>query len=208
MNVEDAKRIWPEEWLFDIEIIDDAIRELNISKDSLILDVGTGQGIMAISLALYGYDVLSGEPEEGSKEHAKYERQLEEFGWSQKHEGHGYLNWREAAQKAGVQDKIRYQHFNAEQLYFPKESFDAVFLYDALQHIQNREKALQECIRVTKPMGIICVIEANAYSQQHYLEIERHEIDLVDPRELLNDNGITVKVIKGQCSDVYVLRKA
>ncbi len=37
---------------------------LSLSK---ILGVGTGQGIMAVSLALNGYDVLTGEPEEGSE---------------------------------------------------------------------------------------------------------------------------------------------
>ena len=66
MNLEKAIRIWGEEWCYAIAIIDEAIRQLNLSKDSKILDVGTGQGIMAVSLAHDGFNVLTREPEEGS----------------------------------------------------------------------------------------------------------------------------------------------
>ena len=66
MNLDDAKRIWGEEWTYDIEIINETIRQVDLNKDSKILDVGTGSGIMSVCLALNGYDVLTGEPEEGS----------------------------------------------------------------------------------------------------------------------------------------------
>ncbi len=52
MDLEDAKRIWGEEWAYDTAIIDESIRQLGLSMDSRILDIGTGQGIMAISVAL------------------------------------------------------------------------------------------------------------------------------------------------------------
>jgi len=37
MNLDDAKRIWGKEWLYDVTIMDEAIRQLDLSKDSRIL---------------------------------------------------------------------------------------------------------------------------------------------------------------------------
>ena len=97
------------------------------------------------------------------------------------HEGHegygGEHDWRRRAEALGVGHRIRYQPLNAEHLPFPSESFDGVFLYDALQHIQNRRKALAECIRVTRPNGIICVIETNESGIEYYREEEGFEIE-------------------------------
>jgi hypothetical protein len=37
MNLDDAKRIWGKEWLYDITIIDEVILHLGLSKNSRIL---------------------------------------------------------------------------------------------------------------------------------------------------------------------------
>lgn len=66
MSLDKLKEVIIHEFTSDIDFIDDSIKKLKpfLDMDSKILDVGTGFGIMAIILALNGYDVLTGEPEE------------------------------------------------------------------------------------------------------------------------------------------------
>ena len=198
MNPTDAQRVWGKEFLPDVELIERVLVHLDLGPESRILDVGTGWGIMAILLALHGHEVITGEPEKD-----------ETRGHVEKYAGHDhdwpeYGNWRQSAEILGVVHKIRYQHLNAETLPFPSSSFDGVFLYDTLQHIQHiqdRDTALQECLRVTKPEGILCIIETNERGIAHYGE-------RVDPRALLGSASIPVEVIRGEFSDAFLLRAA
>ena len=151
MNLEIANRVWGEEWTLDIGLIEYAIHQLDLAENSQVIDIGTGAGVMAVSLALNGFDVLTGEPEGEYEEHQEHEDHL----------GYGYPDWRKAAKTFRVEYKIRYQYLNAEHLTFPNESFDGVFLYDTLHHITNKEVALSECLRVLKPNNVVCVVEMN-----------------------------------------------
>ena len=93
MDRKDAEKVWGKEWSHDIELIGGAIDKLALEKHARILDVGTGFGIMAISLAVDGFDVLTGEPKE---EHGKHEW------WHEQHSTGMYSDWREAAKSLGL----------------------------------------------------------------------------------------------------------
>ena len=199
MDRKDAERVWGEEWSHDVELIGQAIDHLALEKRARILDIGTGFGIMAISLAADGFDVLTGEPE---GEHRKHEW------WHEQGASGGNLDWRQAAKALGVEHKITFQHLDAQQLSFEEESFDAVFLYDALQHIEGREKALTECLRVIRPRGVVCAIETNEHGVEYFKRTEEVEIERVDPRELAAGVGLATEVLDGEFSNAYIFRKA
>ena len=188
-----------EEFFRDIDFIDESIKKLNLDKDSRILDIGTGWGIMAIILALNGFDVLTGEPKEDPERNS----------CSQHEEHHKSLgsNWREYSKSVGVDNKIKYQFFDAQDLTFPDASFDGIFLYDTLQHIQNRELALRECIRVIKLSGIIVVIEWNEKQIKEDYKKYGFKIDFINPIELIQSDDVSIETLKGDLVNIYLLRK-
>lgn len=198
LDRKDAEGVWGQEWSHDIELIGGAIDRLALEKRARILDVGTGFGIMAISLAVAGFDVLTGEPE---MEHGKHEW------WHEQHSTGGYSDWREAAEFLGVGGKITFQHLDARRLSFEDESFDAVFLYDALQHIEPREGALAECIRVVRRCGVVCAIETNDHGIEYFRRTEGFEIEKVVPSELAAAMELATEVLHGEFSDAYFFKK-
>jgi len=160
------------------------------------LDVGTGWGIMAILLALNGYNVLTGEPKKDIEE-CHHGRHHHDF----------YSDWRESAKAVGVMDKVKYQHLDAEDLPFPDQSFDAVFMLDTLQHIKHRKQALKECLRVVKP-SIVSISEMNEKGVEYCQKEYGFTPDLVKPMNYLKDgNEVSVEVISGERVNAYILRK-
>ena len=118
------------------------IQKLGLSPAADILDVGTGDGYSAIILAASGYKVLTGEPATDDSRYAG-------------------KNWQERAEKVGVLDRIRSMPFAAEDMPFPDGSFDAVFFFGVLHHIEEslRRETFREAMRVTKDKGTVVFFE-------------------------------------------------
>ena len=100
----DLQNIWSNEWTNDVDFISIVISHLKLKKDSKILDIGTGQGIMAVSLAVNGYEVTTGEPEAGHEAHQLYEQEKNDYDHSHEHAEFTLIGWEVAAELTGVLD--------------------------------------------------------------------------------------------------------
>jgi len=204
LSIDKLKKIIPKDFTLDINFLDKSTKKLDLKKDSKILDVGTGFGIMAIILALNGFEILTGQPEnEAHQDHSHDE-----------HHGHHCVDeknydysWERNVKALGVENKIKFQHFDAQKLPFPDKSFDGIFLYDALQHIDDRKRALEECLRVLTPKGLIGVTEMSKKGIKYTQEKEGWAPDYVDPRELLEHTDLSIEILTGRFSNMYVIKK-
>jgi ubiquinone/menaquinone biosynthesis C-methylase UbiE len=202
MNLETYKKVIGEDFSKDVEFIDSFIKTLNLGNKSKILDVGTGWGAMAILLALNGFHVLTGQPEVDPEwdDHKHHEGE-------DHHPNFPDFDWRKNARSVGVEDRIEFQNFDALNLDFPDGSFDGVFMYDALQHMKDKEKALNECIRVSASEGKLIVIEWNKKTVDYENEQFGYDIEYVDPRNILNRDDIEIKANEGEFMNIYMIKK-
>ena len=189
MNISEVKELLGFEFGFIFDNINPILQELEIDKNAKILDVGTGEGRMAITLALSDYKVLTGELESDESEYAK-------------------RNWFESAKKAEVDHLITYTPFNAEKMPFEDNSFDAIFISGALHHIGDRQATFNESVRVVKKNGIICIFEPN---NQAIVTIRSKKFpdhpDAVDPKDYNIVLKLPVEIKKTSFYDAYIFQK-
>lgn len=57
-----------------------------------------------------------------------------------------------------VSDKVKFQTGNVESLEFPNEYFDLIMGGGAIAWVNNRSEAIEQCLRVLKPWGILSVV--------------------------------------------------
>ena len=184
MNLEQAKEIMGDEFYRDANFLNSIIDQLNLPKDSKILDVGTGRGHMAIILALQGYNVITGEPK-----------------------GTFWADWESSAKKVNVDHMITFIPLNAEKLPFESSNFNAVFLYATFHHIGNKTGALVELMRVLKNNGVLVIIEFTDDGVELLRKRWKGHPDAVDPRDYSKDLNLKLKVIESEHLNAYLFKK-
>lgn len=60
---------------------------------------------------------------------------------------------RDLSEKYGVSQKFKFICCDASKTPFPDESFDTIIMNDAMEHVGNPEKVLDECYRILKKGG-------------------------------------------------------
>ena len=159
---------------FDAAAVDGAraLQELRLPADAAILDVGTGKGYFAIYLASQGYRVLTGEPDTDKSQYAG-------------------RDWASNAQQAGVLPNIRFQAFDAGNLPFESEAFDAVFFFGVLHHIDEnvRSQVFREALRVSKNHGAVVFFEPHQEMlQKIWIDDPGHPL-AANPSDYLSGQG-------------------
>ena len=167
-----------------------ALAELQLPTGAAILDVGTGKGYFAIYLASQGYRVLTGEP---STDHSHYAGQ----------------DWASNAEKAGVRDRIRFEHFNAAEMPFPPESFDAIFFYGVLHHVPEslRGDVLREAFRVAKQDGVVVLFEPRAELLQRLWRDDPGHPRAAEPAKHLPGPHIQERRMEGALMNIFICRR-
>lgn len=168
-----------------------ALQELQLPADAAVLDVGTGNGKFAIFLATQGFDVLTGEPETDTSHYAG-------------------KNWSENADVAGVRDRIRFEAFDASGMPFESDSFDAVFFFGVLHHVDEnlRGNVLREALRVAKDDGAVVFFEPRMDWLEKMQENDPGHPHAANPADYFADPGVREQRIEGSRMDIYIYRRA
>ena len=187
MDVKQIAELFDAEFGFMLQFFDEVVKKLNLKKDANILDIGTGEGRMAIALALNGYKVLTGEPESDDTEYAK-------------------RDWLENAKKVEVDHLITFKYYNAEEMPFEDKIFDAIFIQGALHHIGDKASAFKESYRVMKKDGLLCILEPTPMGIKRIKKRMPNHPDAVDPIKMAKIYPLTVEIFEGTVFNAFIFR--
>lgn len=124
------------EWQYEkgIETIKFYLKHTDIDemfKNKTVLDIGCGAGGKTIYYASKGVEKIVGVEILG-----KYKEEAEEL-----------------ARKYGMEEKFEFVSADASNTPFEDESFDTIIMNDAMEHVDEPEKVLDECYRILKKNG-------------------------------------------------------
>lgn len=178
-------KIWGEKMEKDVQ---DAMEMLGIGS-GLALDIGTGRGRMALGLAEYGYYVISLDENQEALKKA-----------------------RDFIRENGLEERVLFVVGDGHSLPFLDETFDVVATYNALHHMRDYKKVLDEMVRVCRKGGRIVISELNEYGKKlveesHKRRGSHHEakVSILDVASYLEKEHRIIGEIKpSERTDIYI----
>lgn len=147
------------------ELMEDKLVErLNLPTNSIVLDAGSGEGNVAINLAIkyglriYGVDLLDFAVNKAISK----------------------------SRKLNLQNKVKFKLGDYTKLDFPADTFDGVYTMETLVHVPDYRKALKEFYRVLKPNGKLVLFE---YSMSSREKLTPKELEIVDIMDMINEES-------------------
>jgi len=188
MDIKEIKKKLGPQFGFLFDFINSTVLDLNLDKDAKILDVGTGEGRMAIILALNNFKVITGEPKGDDSEYAK-------------------KDWLVKAKKVNVDHLITFKYFEAEKLPFEANYFDAIFTMGSLHHINNKASAFDEFIRTLKPDGVLGIFEPSPKGVKMMKQRSPSHPDAVDPRIYAQKYPLSMEIKESPMFNAFIFIK-
>lgn len=157
-----------------------------------ILEIGTGKGYMAMTLAEMGLKFttvdISAEEQEFARQNIRH-LNLEKF--------------------------VDFRIENAEILSFQNDSFDIVLSVNTLHHLKNPFKVVGEMLRVLKPGGRIVLSDFTVkgfgiVEMIHKMEGRKHDAHsakLVDIKDYLKDQNLAFEEFSSKYQEVLIVHK-
>ena len=136
------------------------IKKANIRSHDKILDLATGSGDLAISIAkkYQSNKIIAVDPNQSMLEIA-----------------------RKRAINNGVIDQVEFTLASGEKLPFQENSFDKIFLSFGFRNFTEHEKALNEIYRVLNFGGMFLLLEFSQVSEQYIGELYKFYLKQVIP---------------------------
>lgn len=189
MDTTKARDVLGKQFDFIFEDASRLIQHLGLSKSAKILDVGTGMGYFAITLALNGYSVLTGEPASDDSIYAQ-------------------KDWRKSAREIGVDHLIQFRSFEAQDMPFDDATFDAIFFFGVLHHVDEiaRTKVLREAFRTVKPGASISFVEPNQECMKIVMARNPSHPDPADPIAYAHGLAISQQTVRGRYFNSTIFR--
>lgn len=167
------------------EKIQEIIAKADLPKGGIILDIGTGMGWMAASLAKSGYNVITIEDSPEFQIEAK-----------------------KLARKLGVEENIEFKAGSLASLSFDNESFDGVVSYLTMHHIADIESAIEKMVELCKKGGKILIVELTMAGMEIVSKYHTdHIYELVNPTLILKQKNVDFQAFAGELTNVYMCQK-
>jgi SAM-dependent methyltransferase len=125
---------------------------LGPTQDGLVLDVGTGKGLLAVALAARGVPVVTVDSDATDRDLAV-----------------------ELAREAQVLDRVQVLTGDAASLGFPDGHFDAAAAMDVLHHLSSPAPVLREMVRTLSPHGELLLADFSREGFDLVSRIHREE---------------------------------
>lgn len=167
-----------------------ALKKAEFKKDKDILEIGTGRGFMALTLAKKGLKVTTIDSDSRIQQIA-----------------------RSILRYYHLEKLVRFKTMDAERLVFGDESFDYVLAVNFIHHAVKPILCLREMIRVAKERILIVDVNkrgAKILEKIHAKEGHRHErskIGFSEIKDFFRKKKMVVKTFKSKCQTVIVAKK-